>query len=110
MQERFVAIAETAITRNEQNYQIDASSVAFWNQGTTEVVINNMYRLAPSTQDTVTGKFVGGEAFVYSDPTGRVIRHTFQFVFSPDTGSSSYAVFNKLVVTTHCTESPLAGA
>lgn len=98
--ERYVAIGQTVITRNDQPTLIEASSIAFWNQGTTEVIVNQTYRLAPATLDTVTNKFVGGEAFVYSDPTGRNIRSEFTFKFSEDTGTSGYTVFNKLVITT----------
>ena len=73
---------ETTITRNDQNYRIKASSIVFWNQGTTEVVINSNYRLAPATLDPITNKFVGGEAFRYEDPTGREFDDTFTFTFS----------------------------
>lgn len=98
--ERRVSTSETTITNNSQQYRINASSIVFWNQGTTEVVINANYRLAPATLDPITGKFVGGEAFTYEDPTGRIFDDTFMFVFSPDTGNSGYAVRNKLIVIT----------
>ena len=96
----FVAVGATVITRNDQPQIIEASSINFWNQGTTEVVINNMWRLAPATKDPVTGKFVGGEAFSWSDPQGRQVRGEYTFSFSADTGTSGYPVLNKLVINT----------
>lgn len=98
--ERFVDVGSTTITANDQQYRIEASSVAFWNQGTTEVVVDNNYRLAPAHTDPTTGKLVGGEAYTYEDPTGRIMVHTFEFVFSDNTGTSGLPVVNKLVITT----------
>lgn len=98
--ERRVSTAGTTVTRNSQDQRINASGIVFWNQGTTEVVINSNYRLAPATQDPITGKFVGGESFRYEDPTGRIFDDTFTFTFSPDTGNSGYPVINSLIIVT----------
>lgn len=72
----------TTISKNGQ-YRPKAVSICFWNQGTTEVIIDGNFRLAPATLDTATNTYRGGEAYAFSHPQGYVLEHTFNITFNP---------------------------
>ena len=73
----------TTISKNGQ-VRPDPTCVAvvFWNQGTSEVTIDNNLRLGPAVLNTVTGHLVGGETNTVAHPLGKYIMHTFTVTFN----------------------------
>ena len=92
---------ELMVTTLSVNGQIKAESTSscFWNQGTSEVTINNNFRLAPAVLDPVTGFLRGGECYIAEDPTGRELTTTFDVVFRPNIPNQpGVTPFNSLTV------------
>lgn len=73
----------TTVSANGQ-IRANSTSICFWNQGTSEVIIDNNFRLAPAILDPVTGFYRGGENYIVEDPRGRELTHTFDVVFTPN--------------------------
>lgn len=76
----------------------EAAGIVFWNQGNTECFIDSNFRLAASKLNAATGLLEGGEAYIVEDPTGRMLVHTFQVTFTPNSNPPDTVAYNNLTV------------
>ena len=56
----------TRISKND-SLRVNALGVVFWNQGNTEVIIDNNFRLAAAKINVATGLLEGGKAVVWEE-------------------------------------------
>lgn len=101
MSTRNIKHCDFGSTTMSKNGQIrpNGVSIVFWNQGTSQVTLDNNIRLAPATLDITTGLYRGGEAYVFEHPKGFMNVHTFIVTFlERNPAAPNTALYNNLTV------------